>query len=441
MEKDVFISFSSKDTSIANKVKEILEKNGIEVWISYEAINGGNDYSIEIPLALKSCEYFLLILSSNSCESVNVAKELSLANTIINRHTGRMRRVLPLMVEECNYEKLEYYLTNIQVISTISSFDETMKKILVILKGDGAHNHSSNSFSPSFASGERIANKYFKGGNEFEIKRLELQGKLFKIYDQFIYDEICSTKKNQMVLDVGSNDGTTILDRIGCHESIERIIALESDEETVVTQNEKYKNNFITFYQVDVEADEFKRKLTEICENEGIEQFDFIHISMLLLHLKSPMKLLRILKSFLKSGGVLFIKDIDDGFTVAYPDEHGLFAKAIDIYNDCEEGGFRHSGRQIFSYLKKLHMSNIQLKLNGINTTQMDYDKRNALYELYFSGCIKEDIRKMVEKFKGNTLYESWYNWFLDNEENMQEEFFEDSFFFNLGVLIYICNN
>ena len=62
MEKDVFISFSSKDTSIANKVKEILEKNGIEVWISYEAINGGNDYSIEIPLALKSCEYFLLIL-------------------------------------------------------------------------------------------------------------------------------------------------------------------------------------------------------------------------------------------------------------------------------------------------------------------------------------------------------------------------------------------
>ncbi len=41
MEKDVFISFSSKDTSIANKVKEVLERNGIEVWISYEAINGG----------------------------------------------------------------------------------------------------------------------------------------------------------------------------------------------------------------------------------------------------------------------------------------------------------------------------------------------------------------------------------------------------------------
>ena len=345
------------------------------------------------------------------------------------------------MIEECNYEKLEYYLTNIQIISCINSFDETMNKLLLILKSNETKEKNIITNNSSFVSGERISNKYFKSGDEFELKRLEMQGKLFKYYDQFIYDEVCCAKTNQIVLDVGSNDGTTILDRIGCHENINRIIALEYDEETVNAQNVKFKNNFITFYTVDVENENFKKALLDICDKEGIVQFDIIHISMLLLHLKYPMKALRILKSFLKPGGILFIKDIDDGFNIAYPDDDGIFQKAIDIYKNCEEGGFRQSGRQIYSYLKKLHMSNIQLKLNGINTVNMDYDRRNALYELYFSGCIKEDIRRMMEKYKDNSLYKAWYNWFLEHEEDMQESFFESSFFFNLGILIYVCNN
>lgn len=442
MEKDVFISFSSADTIQADRVKKMLEDANITVWISYEGINGGNDYSIEIPQALKSCTIFLLLLSPNSCQSINVAKELSLANTIINRQSGRMKRIIPVMIKECNYEKLEYYLTNIQILNGCEMhLEEAILQVIQLIQCGEAKNIllDQSSSEISYKPGERISNKYYTYDNEHERMRLELQQNLFKFYDQKIYDKIAERKTNQIVLDVGSSDGKTILDRLDCHASITRIIALEQDEKTVTIQNEHFQHQFISFYQVDVESDNLKTSLQTICERENIEKFDVIHISMLLLHLKSPLKMLRILKSFLKSDGVLMIKDIDDGFNIAYPDEGDLFKKAVEFYEGCEEGGYRHSGRQIYSYLKKLHMNHIQLELNGINTMNMDYDQRNALYELYFAGCIKEDMRIMSEKYQNNPTYKKWYHWFIDNENQMQEEFFEDSFFFNLGILIFTC--
>ena len=44
-----------------------------------ESIPGGSDYAHEIPSAIESCEYFLLVLSDKSQKSVWVPKELDLA--------------------------------------------------------------------------------------------------------------------------------------------------------------------------------------------------------------------------------------------------------------------------------------------------------------------------------------------------------------------------
>ena len=51
---DVFISYSTKDSDIANKVCYILEHNNLKCWIAPRNISSGRIYLDEIADAIKS---------------------------------------------------------------------------------------------------------------------------------------------------------------------------------------------------------------------------------------------------------------------------------------------------------------------------------------------------------------------------------------------------
>ena len=104
-EKEVFISYSSKDFERVNRIKEILETNGISCWMAPQCIPAGSNYAREIPAAIKNCKVFLLMLTSRSQESQWVPKELSLA-------LSEGKCVLPFMLENCALtEMFNFYLT------------------------------------------------------------------------------------------------------------------------------------------------------------------------------------------------------------------------------------------------------------------------------------------------------------------------------------------
>ena len=169
-----------------------------------------------------------------------------------------------------------------------------------------------------------------------------------------------------------------------------------------------------------------------------IESFNVINISMVLLHLKNPYRLLKTLRQFLQKGGYIIIKDIDDGFNVAYPDTDGLFSRAIRICSKCEESGFRYSGRRVFTLLEQTGYQNITLKNCGINTIGMNYDQREAFFNTYF-GFIIDDIRIMTEKYPGIKEYKEDYDWYKDSYEKMESLFQYKEFFFSLGFMIYVA--
>lgn len=446
---DVFISHSSKDAELAKHIANCLAQHNFTTWISYDKIDGGEDYSIIIPDAIKNSTVFLILLSNYSVSSTNVAKELSIVNNALNRNIGRTRYILPIIISECDVEPLEYFLTNVQILdrrndSAEAQTEAIIKKIESKLYGTGeVPSAPSSSTKGNFGidsplSPTRTENKYFDASNTNEVRRLSVQNDFFRKFDQKIYDEFLQGKEDLVILDVGSNDGSSLLSRIGTKSEVKKIICLEYDETVVNESNEKYPNDFIHFYQVDVESPTFSSRLQEILGLEGCEQVDVIHISMLLLHLKKPLKLLRVLRNFLKPGGHIFIKDIDDGMSICYPDPEGYIKTSIEYLSKAESAGYRHNGRQVYTLLKNLKFNDVHLALSGIPTCELTLEEKEALYQIYFDGCIHDDLEYMAKKYPDSKERKDMLAYFDEHEDEIQEYFFDDAFFFILGVVIFI---
>ena len=77
--KQVFISYSSKDSDIASQVYDYIEKQGVKCWKAPQNIPIGSNYEKEIPKGLQETYILLLILSENLEKSRWCYKEIGTA--------------------------------------------------------------------------------------------------------------------------------------------------------------------------------------------------------------------------------------------------------------------------------------------------------------------------------------------------------------------------
>ena len=70
VKESVFISYSSKDSKIVEKIVAMLKEAGISYWKAPEMIPAGSNYAREIPRAIAQCQVFLLVISSYSRSTV-----------------------------------------------------------------------------------------------------------------------------------------------------------------------------------------------------------------------------------------------------------------------------------------------------------------------------------------------------------------------------------
>ena len=106
--KEIFISYSSNDLPQAETVRNVLEKNGLSCWMAPRDIPGGSNYTKEIPIAIRNCKIFVLILSKSAQNSHWVLKELDSA---VN--CGKV--ILPFMLEDCALnDEFNFLLTGAQ---------------------------------------------------------------------------------------------------------------------------------------------------------------------------------------------------------------------------------------------------------------------------------------------------------------------------------------
>ena len=127
--KEVFISYSSVDLAQATTVRTVLEKNGLSCWMAPRDIPGGSNYTKEIPIAIRNCKVFVLILSKNAQSSHWVLKELDSA---VN--CGKV--ILPFMLEDCALnDEFNFLLTGAQRYAAYQKKAEAMETLIGRIRG------------------------------------------------------------------------------------------------------------------------------------------------------------------------------------------------------------------------------------------------------------------------------------------------------------------
>lgn len=105
-DKDIFISYSRKDTEIVKAIYEWLEKAEYKCWLDVNGMFSGVSYKKVIVDAIKRSKVLLFMSSENSNKSRNVVSEVSIA-------VEYSRKIIPVRLDMSPYsESIEYDLIN-----------------------------------------------------------------------------------------------------------------------------------------------------------------------------------------------------------------------------------------------------------------------------------------------------------------------------------------
>lgn len=120
----VFISYSTKNEKIANKIRHALEQNGLKCWISHSNIPSGNNYIDEIANAIKSTKIVLLVFSKFSQESKYVNNEINMAYS-------HDKPILSVNIDDTMpKEEMEYYLKVTQWLTVFPNPEDHLETIV-----------------------------------------------------------------------------------------------------------------------------------------------------------------------------------------------------------------------------------------------------------------------------------------------------------------------
>lgn len=123
MKYDVFISHSSQDKVIAERICEYLEENNIKCWIAPRDIPGGLPYARGIFQGIEESQVLLLVFSASSNRSRHVESE-------IDQAFNKGKVIIPFRIEDCPMsDMLSYYMGVSHHIDGLPVPDEAFERL------------------------------------------------------------------------------------------------------------------------------------------------------------------------------------------------------------------------------------------------------------------------------------------------------------------------
>lgn len=130
--KRVFISYSRRNKTFAERFARDLDDAGLEVWIDFRQISGGELWQNEIYRGIERSEFVIFCISPDSVESVWCNKEVTAA-----REQDKL--IIPIMVVEA-YDDLQKseslnWILNVHFISFVDRYEQAYPELLEALPG------------------------------------------------------------------------------------------------------------------------------------------------------------------------------------------------------------------------------------------------------------------------------------------------------------------
>lgn len=433
---DIFISYRRDGGyAMARLLYECFHNAGLSVFLDLEELRSGpfNDKLYE---AIDNCENFLLVLPPNGldrCQSESDWLRLEIEHAIKQK-----KNIIPLMMVGFTFpEELPPSLQVLPFFNGVQSsreyFDATIKKILSMLRGVSLDETKIN-------VNERHDDvRYYFDEDEAERHRLHTEDDLLARYEKPIVDKLLEGKENVVCLDVNVLSTRGSYARLE-YPQIQHVIALTYNEDVAKRGKAKKidgeNGDKIDFFQVQFEADDFEKQLEKCLAQAGVDGVDIVYLSMAIMDFKKPFKILHAIQNCLNDDAVMLVRDVDDGAVFAYPDKDGLFAKFQSFYVHNIYSGYRYTGRQVYSYIRKMDPKEIVLERFGINTSNLTRKDKKALFEAWFS-FIPNDFNRMLKEYPDSKIAKEAVDFCNKYYDELNEQFFSRDVLFSSGYILY----
>ena len=435
---DIFISYRRDGGSeMARLLFEKFKSLGYSVFFDREELRSGV-FDVRLYAAIEVSNNVVIVLPEHGME--RCANEGDWLRLEIVRALNCNKNIVPVFMRGFSWPtNLPPDMDKVQRFNGVefshTYFDASVQRIESHLTNVTTSIKLNQDDHSEMKDAPRISNRYFTAQYEAETRRLGTQQSLLREFDAMAYKKVRDEVGDPVVLDLGSHNGDVVMDRFG--GDVKALLGVEYDAETVVVANDRHGEcGRISFVCADLESPEIESRIQDGMRELQIQSFNVITMSMILMHLKNPHLLLKRVRRFLSPGGMVLVRDIDDGMNVAYPDEDGAFERVVAICNRNETSGYRHSGRQINAFLKRAGFKDVCLEKIGITTVGMDYDQRDALFDTYFS-FIKDDLKLMTERHPDDARIAEDYSWYCQNYDDLSARFQDEAFFFSLGFMLF----
>jgi hypothetical protein len=138
----IFISYASEDYPSAKRLYDYLKNAGLNPWLDKENLRPGENIEITIKNIIKTCNYFIPLLSSISTKKRgDVQKELNFALNVLDEIPESDIFVIPVRLDDCEiiYDKLKKYTS----VDLFDSWEKGLQKILISVGGFIVNNGTS----------------------------------------------------------------------------------------------------------------------------------------------------------------------------------------------------------------------------------------------------------------------------------------------------------
>ena len=309
------------------------------------------------------------------------------------------------------------------------------------------------SCAPSFSQRTIAKDALSPSGNEFGVKRasyydsafsgeyrrLKMQGEALRPSDMvgvnFVKEQL-KEKETVYILDAGCGYGVVGRDRFKDFKN-KVILGIDISEGVLAKARELNDDPRAHYENINLLSDNFDEEIEMAMDKYGIEKFDVVFGAYILQHVADPIKALRNLRSCLKPGGYVIFRQSDEGTYIAYGDD-GLVKKICERYLKAPGIDDRFIGRKMFHYLESTGYKDIHVFGTFIDTAQMDYDERIALYKMRFS-LRTMYYKKELEKDPFNIAVKNELEWMTYALDKLQEVFGSPSFWFGETMLVSVA--
>lgn len=270
-----------------------------------------------------------------------------------------------------------------------------------------------------------------------ELRRLEVQSRLLRPYEQPVYRRATAGRRGLSLLDIGCNNGGKTVDRFTSGR-ISRVVGLEYHEELARRAQERYGSDVFSFYPCDVEAPDFSLRLADMMADAGIGAFDLIHISYVLLHLKDPGALLAKLQGVLAPGGRLIVMETNDAISVLSPDPLRMFQTFLEILSLDPLAGDRNCGGRVPGLLADSGFQEICVENILIRADSSQPQKKKDLFDIFFS-YLPEDMRLLRSREPDDLRYASCASWLKLHYNTLRDIVLAEDSALSIGIRAITC--